>query len=29
MWLHMYNNERPHSRHNYRPPITAFNNHAA
>ena len=29
MWLHMYNNERPHSRHSYRPPITAFNNHAA
>jgi len=29
MWLHMYNGERPHSRHNYRPPITAFNNHAA
>lgn len=28
-WLHMYNTERPHSKHNYRPPITAFNKHAA
>lgn len=27
-WLHMYNTERPHSRHNYRPPITAFDKHA-
>jgi len=23
-WLHMYNTERPHSRHNYRPPATAY-----
>ncbi|MDZ4744918.1 MAG: transposase [bacterium] len=23
-WLRMYNNERPHSKHNYRPPVTAF-----
>ncbi|MFQ6540288.1 IS3 family transposase [Aphanothece stagnina] len=29
MWLNMYNTERPHSRHNYRPPITAFQKHAA
>lgn len=28
-WLTMYNTERPHSRHNYRPPSTAFNNKAA
>ncbi|MBI2795043.1 MAG: transposase family protein [Ignavibacteria bacterium] len=28
-WLTMYNTERPHSKHNYRPPITAFNNKAA
>jgi transposase InsO family protein len=29
IWLHTYNTERPHSRHNYRPPITAFKNNAA
>lgn len=29
MWLHMYNTEQPHSRHSCRPPITAYNNHAA
>ncbi len=29
MWLHMYNTERPQSKHNYRPRITAFNKHAA
>lgn len=29
VWLHLYNTERPHRRHNYRPPITAFNSHAA
>jgi len=28
-WLLMYNTERPHSKHNYRPPSTAFNNKAA
>jgi transposase InsO family protein len=28
-WLRMYNTERPHSRHNYRPPVTAFNKIAA
>ncbi len=29
LWLHMYNTERPHSKHNYRPPATAFYNNAA
>ncbi|MCU0330089.1 MAG: transposase, partial [Candidatus Kapabacteria bacterium] len=29
MWLNMYNTERPHSRNDYRPPITAFQKHAA
>lgn len=29
IWLHTYNTERPHSRHNYRPPITAFKNNTA
>jgi putative transposase len=28
-WLTMYNHHRPHSRHNYRPPITAINKQAA
>lgn len=28
-WLHMYNTQRPHSKHNYRPPSTAFTNKAA
>jgi putative transposase len=29
IWLHTYNTERPHSRHNYRQPITTFKNSAA
>lgn len=28
-WLQMYNFDRPHSRHDYRPPSTAFYNNAA
>ncbi|MCO6466172.1 MAG: transposase [Bradyrhizobiaceae bacterium] len=28
-WLHMYNTQRPHSKHKYRPPSTAFNKKAA
>lgn len=28
-WLHMYNNERPHSKHRYHPPVTAFTRSAA
>jgi transposase InsO family protein len=28
-WLHMYNHERPHSKHNYLPPVSAFTTCAA
>ncbi len=28
-WLHMYNHERPHSKHNYQPPVSAFTKNAA